>query len=170
MAPSSERQETEDGNWVMGYGALHFRAICVAFVACVGLGLSDFSAFGQPSPSFPYEFGADTASQDDRRAIRENIAFSGFPIVVDARDGSIAPLAYSALSEQVSVQLGEVPDGALWGEYGFSGYPLGQLSLRPISEPVVPEPSAIFGGFLAAGLIIAFLIWTRRKRISGSNA
>ncbi len=154
----------------MGYCALHFRAIGVAFVACVGLGLSDFSAFGQASPSFPYEFGADTASQDDRRAVREDIAFSSFPIAIEARDGSIAPLAYSALSQQVNVQLGEVPGGALLGESGFAGYPLGQLSLRPISEPVVPEPSAIFGGFLAAGLIIAFLIWTRRKRISGSNA
>lgn len=67
------------------------------------------------------------------------------------------------MSQQIDAQLGiyAIPDVA----FGYDipvDYPVGQLSLR---QPIVPEPSTIFGGLAAAGLMLAFLVrrWIQRR-------
>ena len=151
---------------IMDHGTHLFRAICIAFAACVGTGVGNFAAFGHTAPPFRYDFGPETApfpvSQDPGRT---DNTLAIYPIPSDRGD-SIASLADYAMSQQIDAQPGlYVIPGVAFGYDIPVDYPAGQLSLRQPSEPIVPEPSTIFGGIAAAGLMLVFLVrrWIQRR-------
>jgi hypothetical protein len=120
---------------IMDHGTHLFRAICIAFAACVGTGVGNFAAFGHTALPFRYDFGPETGrfpvSQDPSR---NDITLAIYPIP-DNRGDSIAALADYAMSQQIDAQLGiyAIPDVA----FGYDipvDYPVGQLSLR---QPIV---------------------------------
>jgi hypothetical protein len=152
------------GDPSMDHSARLFRTICIALAAYLGAG---FAALGHPATPFRYDFGPETERFPvTRDPDRNDNTFANYPITGSARGGGIVSLADSAMSQEINAHLDAIP-GAPFG-YDFPvDYPLGQLSLRPISEPVVPEPSTILGGLAAAGLMVAFLM--RRWRQRGSS-
>jgi hypothetical protein len=73
----------------MDHGTDLFRAICIAFAACVGTGVGNFAAFGHTAPPFRYDFGAETGhfpvSQDPNR---NDNTLAIYPIPSDRGDTS----------------------------------------------------------------------------------
>lgn len=139
----------------MAQGVHLLRMACFAIVVTVIA--ANFSALGNVATTFPYEFDSATEGA--------NAPLSSISIVEAEPKATVAALAYLAMSERVNARSSDTTDSSFLYNLGFILDPLGEPS-RPVSEPAIPEPSTLFAGIAAGGLVLAFLMHQRRRRFA----